>query len=67
MNTLTPAAEPAAGRRRTPPASHGRTKARRAAVQALYQWEMAGHDLRDVEQQFLVEREMRGVDLAYFH
>ncbi len=45
---------------------HGRTRARRTAVQALYQWQMAGQDLRDIEAQFLREQDMRRVDRNYF-
>jgi N utilization substance protein B len=60
-----------AGRRGGPPRRphplHGRVKARRAALQALYQWLVAGQDLRSIEQQFLAEQDMRGVDLEYFH
>ena len=36
------------------------------ALQALYQWQLAGQDLRDIEQQFLTEQDTRKVDLDYF-
>ena len=45
-----------------------RSKARRIAVQALYQWDVGGGgQLADIEQQFIQEREVRGADLEYFH
>ena len=45
-----------------------RSKARRIAVQALYQWDVGGGgQLADIEQQFLEQREVRGADLEYFH
>jgi N utilization substance protein B len=45
----------------------GRVKARRSAVQALYQWQLSGKDPRDVLNEFEAEREMDQVDLEYFH
>ncbi|KPK36611.1 MAG: hypothetical protein AMJ69_13165 [Gammaproteobacteria bacterium SG8_47] len=46
--------------------SVARSKARRFAVQALYQWQMAGQDLNDIEAQFLSEMPVRKVDVVYF-
>ena len=46
--------------------SNARSKARRSAVQALYQWQMAGESISEIHDQFLVEREMAKVDLEYF-
>ncbi len=46
--------------------SNARSKARRSAVQALYQWQMAGENIAEIHDQFLVEREMAKVDLEYF-
>lgn len=43
-----------------------RTMARQRALQALYQWQQAGDDLRDIEVQFLTEQEMDRVDVEYF-
>lgn len=43
-----------------------RTKARRSALQALYQWQMTGQDPVDIEKQFKIEQEMDHVDLEYF-
>ena len=44
----------------------GRVKARRCAVQALYQWQLSGKDPRDVLNEFETERDMEHVDLDYF-
>ncbi len=43
-----------------------RILARRCALQALYQWQMAGHDPKDILSEFVAERELLGVDMAYF-
>jgi transcription antitermination protein NusB len=43
-----------------------RTRARRAAVQALYQWQLSGADPTDIEAQFHSERELRNIDPTYF-
>ncbi|OUS27091.1 N utilization substance protein B [Gammaproteobacteria bacterium 45_16_T64] len=44
-----------------------RKKARRFAVQALYQWEMTGANLSDIEAQFRVENDFKKTDVDYFH
>ena len=36
------------------------------AVEALYSWHISDEDLSDIEQQFLIEQNMKGVDLDYF-
>jgi len=46
--------------------SRGRSKARRCALQALYQWQMAGQNLSDIESQFLTEQDLTGADQPYF-
>ena len=46
--------------------SKNRTKARRNAVQALYQWQLTGQDTSDIESQFIAEHDMNGVDIEYF-
>ena len=46
--------------------SKARSMARKRAVQALYTWEMSNNDLSDIEQQFLMEQDMKNVDLKYF-
>ncbi|MFU8797644.1 MAG: transcription antitermination factor NusB [Gammaproteobacteria bacterium] len=44
-----------------------RRKARHFIVQALYQWQMAGHDIGVIEHQFLTQTDMdKQVDLTYF-
>ncbi len=44
----------------------GRKKARRRALQALYQWSMTGQEASDIAQQFSEEQDMRTVDVEYF-
>jgi N utilization substance protein B len=46
--------------------SRSRSQARRRALQALYQWQMTGQDLCDIDRQFLEEQEMGKVDIDYF-
>ena len=46
--------------------SRARSQARRRALQALYQWQMTGQDLCDIDRQFLEEQEMGKVDIDYF-
>lgn len=46
--------------------SKARNKARRNAVQALYQWQLTGADVSTIEEQFLVEHDMANVDVDYF-
>lgn len=43
-----------------------RHRARRAALQALYQWQLTGQDIPEIETGFLSNRQRRGTDLAYF-
>lgn len=43
-----------------------RVHARRCAVQALYQWQMAGHDPDDILLEFVADRELLHVDMDYF-
>ena len=49
--------------------SRARSKARRGALQALYQWQLSGgaDSLASIETQFLAERELRDADTDYFH
>ncbi len=44
-----------------------RTRARRLAMQALYQWDMSGNTLSDIEVQFLEDEDFSKADKAYFH
>ena len=45
----------------------GRRKARRFAVQALYQWQLSGTEPSDIEAWFRAENDLRKTDTAYFH
>ncbi len=44
-----------------------RRRARALAMQALYQWQMAGQSLNEIEAQFRVDNDFGLVDGAYFH
>lgn len=44
----------------------GKRRARKLAVQALYQWSMSGHELYEIETQFRVANNMDKVDTEYF-
>ncbi|MFY0640048.1 MAG: transcription antitermination factor NusB [Bermanella sp.] len=43
-----------------------RRKARHYAMQALYQWDMAGASLNKIEAEFLIDNDMTHVDTEYF-
>ena len=45
---------------------YGRVRARRCAVQALYQWQLAGQDPNEILREFVAERELFKVDMEYF-
>jgi N utilization substance protein B len=44
-----------------------RRKARHYTMQALYQWQMAGSSLSDIEAEFRSDNDMKNVDIDYFH
>jgi len=44
-----------------------RRSARQSALQALYQWQLTGQDLRQIEAQFLAEKDSSRFDVEYFH
>jgi len=44
-----------------------RSRARRYAIQALYEWQVSGNSPKDIEQQFLIEHHSRKFDRPYFH
>jgi len=44
---------------------HARSRARRFAVQALYQWQISKQDIGDIETQFVADYEMDKVDVPY--
>ncbi len=43
-----------------------RRRARRRALQAIYQWQMTGQEPRDILAQFLEIQDMKGVDVEHF-
>ena len=43
-----------------------RTRARRLAVQGLYEWQVSGNSEESIVSQFLQEKEMKNVDKDYF-
>lgn len=43
-----------------------RRKARRLATQAIYQWQMTKDNVADIAQQFVLEQDIKGVDMDYF-
>ena len=44
-----------------------RHKARRSAVQALYQWQLTQQAPGDIEHHFILDHPMEDVDVEYFH
>ncbi len=46
--------------------SQARTNARKTAVQALYQWQMTGQSLVEIERQFVEEERLKDVQKSYF-
>lgn len=47
-------------------AAGSRNKARQAAVQALYQWQVTGQAPVDIERLFISDQNLSGVDTEYF-
>jgi len=43
-----------------------RRKARHCATQAIYQWQMTKANVGDIEEQFKIDQDTKGVDLNYF-
>jgi N utilization substance protein B len=46
--------------------SSAKTKARRCTVQALYQWQMAGQNLKIIERQFVDDGRLKNAQKSYF-
>jgi len=46
--------------------SNARTRARRLALQGLYEWQLSSNKPSDIEIQYLVEKDTANVDVAYF-
>ena len=51
----------------TKPQAAQRTRARRLAMQALYQWDMSDNNLSDIEAQFVEEDGFEKADADYFN
>jgi N utilization substance protein B len=47
-------------------ATQARVRARRCAVQALYQWQLAGQEPNDILKEFVADREVLNADIPYF-
>lgn len=47
--------------------SQARTNARKTAVQALYQWQMTGQNLNEIERQFIEDDRFKEVHRSYFN
>lgn len=45
----------------------GRHKARRSAIQALYQWQMTQQAPHEIEKNFLSDDTLKDIDIEYFH
>ncbi|MEZ5543180.1 MAG: transcription antitermination factor NusB [Pseudomonadota bacterium] len=48
------------------PSPHARARARRYAMQALYQWDMSGTATHDIRNQFLETEDFSNTDREYF-
>ncbi len=46
--------------------SRSKTRARQLAVQAIYQWQVAGTEITDIKKQFLDEQGNKRLDVDYF-
>lgn len=49
------------------PTPSARRKARRFALQGLYEWQLSGNPSYEIEARYRVENAMHKVDLDYFH
>ena len=58
--------KPKAKKAKKPSRTQMKREARSFALQALYQWHMAGNALNEIEAQFRVENDMSGTDLKLF-
>lgn len=50
----------------TPKNFHARSRARRLAMQAAYQWQITGQDIEEIIEQFVSEESYEHVDDTYF-
>ncbi|MGB5606864.1 MAG: transcription antitermination factor NusB [Gammaproteobacteria bacterium] len=46
--------------------AHARSRARRLAMQALYQWDLSGADMAEIRSQFAEQEDFSKADAAYF-
>ncbi|MXP56235.1 transcription antitermination factor NusB [Pantoea sp. Mhis] len=44
-----------------------RRRARECAVQALYSWQLSNNDILNVENQLIIELNVKEIDISYFH
>ena len=51
----------------TQPTASQRHRAREAIIQALYQWELSGYPMTQVEALFRADNDLKRADLAFFH
>ncbi len=56
----------AKNRRGREPGARGRSRARRLAMQALYQWQLNADHEKNIYNQYLESEEIQGVDIDYF-
>ncbi len=49
-----------------PERARSRSLARRMSLQALYQWQIAGQNLSDIDAQFREDQDFESVDLSFF-
>jgi N utilization substance protein B len=47
--------------------SMARTNSRKATVQALYQWQLTGQSISEIEQQFLEDQRLKDTQKSYFY
>lgn len=57
---------PAPKKQKKPSLTEKRRAARSFALQALYQWQMSGNAVNDIELQFRMDNDMSGTDLTLF-
>jgi transcription antitermination protein NusB len=56
-----------AAKERASSSQGARHRARRAAVQAIYQWQLTEQPPDDIENHFIHDHDMNNVDVVYFH
>ena len=47
--------------------SEARSNARRSAVQAIYQWQLTGQEVGQIDEQYVADHDVSKIDQAYFH